>query len=104
MASAAGLGNYCRDEAWMSDEQSLNISLSVEHNFMHKKWSHQTAVKCGGAEKWIPEKINIKRRREFELANQRSFETLRLELVNPLAENVSLTSPIVHIKAWVTSF
>ena len=27
-------------ETWMSEEQSLNINLSVEHNFMHKNRSH----------------------------------------------------------------
>ena len=42
-------------ETWMSDEQSLNINLSAEHNFLHKNWSHQTgAAKGGGVGIWIP--------------------------------------------------
>ena len=29
-------------EIWTSEEQSLNINLSNEHNFVHKNRSHQT--------------------------------------------------------------
>ena len=55
-------------ETWMSEDQSWNINLSDEHNFLHKNWSHQTrAAKVGGVGIWIPKKINFKRRREFEL-------------------------------------
>ena len=57
-------------ETWMSEEQSLNINLSAEPYFMHKNRSHQTgAAKGGGVGIWIPKKINVKRRREFELAD-----------------------------------
>ena len=74
-------------ETWMSEEQSLNISFSTKHNYMHKSWSHQTgAAKVGDVVVWIPKKISIKRIREFDLADPRSFEKLRLELVNTLAE------------------
>ena len=74
-------------ETWMSEEQSLNINLSAEHNFSHKYRSHQTgAAKGGGVGIWIPKNINFKRRREFELADPKCFETFWLELGNPLPE------------------
>ena len=74
-------------ETWMSEEQSLNINLVAEHNFLHKNRSHQTgAAKGGGVGIWIPKNINFKRRREFELADPKFFETLWLELGNPLTE------------------
>ena len=64
-------------ETWMSEEQSLNINLSAEKNFLHKNWSHQTrAAKGVGVGMWIPKNINVKRRREFELADPKFFETL----------------------------
>ena len=69
----------------MSEGQSLNINLSAEHNFLHKNWSHQTgAAKGGGVGMWIPKNINFKCWREFELADQKFFETLWLELGNTL--------------------
>ena len=71
----------------MSEEQSLNINLSAEHNFLHKNWPHKTsAAKGGGVGIWIPKNINFKRRRDFELADSIFFETLWLELGNPLTE------------------
>ena len=74
-------------ETWMREDQSWNINLSAEHNFLHKNRSHQTgAAKGGGVGIWIPKKINFKRRREFELADPKFFETLWLELGNPLSE------------------
>ena len=54
---------------------------------MHKNRSHQTrAAKGGGVGIWIPKIINFKRRREFELADPKFFETLWLELGNPITE------------------
>ena len=74
-------------ETWISEEQSLNINLSVEHNFLHKNRSQQTrAAKGGGVGIRIPKNIYFKRRREFELADPKFFETLWLELGNPLTE------------------
>ena len=71
----------------MSEEQSLNINLSAEHNFLHKNRSHQTgAAKGGGVGIWIPKNIDFKLRREFDLADPKFFETLWLELGNPLTE------------------
>ena len=47
-------------ETWMSEEQSLCINLSAEHNFLHKNWSHQIgAAKGGGVGIWIPKNINF---------------------------------------------
>ena len=40
----------------------------------------------GGVGIWTPKKINFKRRRELELADPNFFETLWLELGNPLSE------------------
>ena len=75
-------------ETWTSEEQSLNINLSAEQNFLHKNRSHQTgAAKSGSVGIWFPKKINFKRRRDFELAHSKFFETLWLELGNPLTEN-----------------
>ena len=86
-------------ETWMSEEQSLNINLSAEHNFLHKNWSHKTgAAKGGGVGIWIPKNINFKRRREFELADPKFFETLWLELGNPLTEKC-----LINIKVLSTS-
>ena len=74
-------------ETWMSEEQSLNINLSAEHNFLHKNRSYQTgAAKGGGVGIWIPNNINFKRRREIGLADPKFFETLWLKLGNPLTE------------------
>ena len=71
----------------MSEEQSLNINLSAEHNFLHNNRSHQTgAAKGGGVGLWIPKIKNFKRRREIELADPKFFETLWLELGNLLTE------------------
>ena len=54
---------------------------------MHKNWSYQTgAAKGGGVGIWIPKNINFKRRRDFELADPKFFETLWLELGNPLTK------------------
>ena len=39
-------------ETWMSEEQSLNINLSAEHNFMHKNWSHQTVAAMIGVQEY----------------------------------------------------
>ena len=72
----------------MSEEQSLNITLSAELNFLHENRSYQTGAANGrGVGIWIPKKIIFKRR-EFELADPKFFETLWLELSNLLAENV----------------
>ena len=74
-------------EIWMSEDQSWNMNLSAEHNFLHKNRSHQTgAAKGGGVGICIPEKIYFKRRREFELADPKVFETLWLELDIPITE------------------
>ena len=74
-------------EIWMSEEQSLNINLSAEHNFLHKNRSHQTgAAKGGGVAIWTPTKINFKRKSGFELADPKFFETWWMELGNPLTE------------------
>ena len=71
----------------MSEDQSLKINLSAEHSFLHKNRSHQTgAAKGGDVGIWIPKNINCKRRREFELADARLFESLWLELGNPLTK------------------
>ena len=71
----------------MSEEQSLNINLSAEHNFGQKNRLHQTgAAKGVSVGIWIPEKLNLKCRREFELADPKLFETLGLELGNHLTE------------------
>ena len=71
----------------MSEDQSWNINLSAEHNFLHKNPSHQTgAAKGGGVGIWIPKKINFKHKREFELGDPKFFETLWLEIGNPLTE------------------
>ena len=54
---------------------------------MHKNRSHQTgAAKGGGVGIWIPKNINLNRRREFDLADPKFFETLWLELGNPLTK------------------
>ena len=75
------------NETWMSEDQSWNINLSAEQNFLHKNRSYQTgAAKGEGVGIWIPKKINVKRRREFELADSKFFETLWLELGNPLTQ------------------
>ena len=74
-------------ETWMSEEQSLNFNLSAEHNFLHKNRSHQTgAAKGRGVGIWIPQNINFKTKRELELADPNFFETLWLELDNPITE------------------
>ena len=71
----------------MSEEQSLNINLSAEHNFLLTNRSHQTgAAKGRGVGKWIPKKINIKRRKDFEFPDPKFFETLWLEIGSPLKE------------------
>ena len=83
-------------ETWMTEEQSLNINLSAEHKFLDKNWSHQTgAAECEGVGRWIPKKLNFKRRREFELADPKFFETLWLELGNPLTEKCLINISIV---------
>ena len=47
-------------ETWLSEEQSLNINLSTEHNYWHKNRSHQTgAARGGGVGIWIPMKIYL---------------------------------------------
>ena len=94
-------------QTWVSEEQSLSFNLSAEHIFLHKKWSHQTgAAKGGGVGKWIPKNIIFKRRREFELADPKFFETLWLKLGNPLKENclINISFCPHHKQAWVTSF
>ena len=49
---------------WMTEEQSLNINLSAEQKFLDKNWSHQTwAAEGEGVGRWIPKKLNLKRRR-----------------------------------------
>ena len=73
-------------ETWMSEEQSLNINLSAEHIFLHKNRSQTGAAKGGGVGIWIPKNIIFKRRRQFELADPKFFETLWLALGNPLTE------------------
>ena len=74
-------------ETWMSEEQSLNINLSAEHNFLRENRSHQTrAAKGGGVGIWIPKNIIFEGRKDFELADPKFFETLWLELGNPLTE------------------
>ena len=60
-------------ETWMSEEQSLNINLCAQHNFLHKNQSHQTEAKSGDVGIWIPQKLNFKRRREYELADPKFF-------------------------------
>ena len=71
----------------MSKEQSLSIELSAEHNFLHKNRSHQTrAAKGGGVGICIPKNINFRRRRTFDLAEPKLFETMWLELGNQLTE------------------
>ena len=92
-------------KTWTGEEQSWNINLSPEHSFLRKNRSHQTRVaKGGGVGIWIPKKKNFKCRREFELADPNFFETLWLELSNPLTEKCLINIFIVHSKAWVTSF
>ena len=73
-------------ETWMSEEQNLNISLRAENNYKLKNRSHKQEQLRVGMGIWVPKKINCKRRREFEFADPIIFETLWLELGNPLAE------------------
>ena len=53
-------------ETWMSEEQSLKLSLSAELILMHKNRSHQTrAIMGGGVGKWIPKKVKCETQQRF---------------------------------------
>ena len=64
-------------ETWISEQQDTNSKISNEHLFLQKARSKQTGVqRGGGVGVWIPRHFNVKRKKEFEIAN--AFFLIRL--------------------------
>ena len=61
-------------KTWISEQQDTNFNISNEHLFLQKARSEQTGVQqCGGVGVWIPRHFNVKRKKEFEIANAKIF-------------------------------
>ena len=68
-------------ETWISERQDTNFIISNEHLFLQKARSKQTGFqRCGGVGVWIPRHFNVKRKKEFEIANANFFESIWLEI------------------------
>ena len=74
-------------ETWVSEQQDTNFNTSNEHLFLQKARSKQTGVqRGGGVGVGIPRHFNVKRKKEFEIANANFFESMRLEIIEPLKD------------------
>ena len=61
-------------ETWISEQQDTNFNISKENFFLQKAGSKQTRVqRGGGVGVWIPRHFNVKRKKEFEIANATFF-------------------------------
>ena len=57
-------------ETWISEQQDTNFKISNEHLFLQKARSKPTEVqRGGGVGVRIPKHFNVKRKKEFEIAN-----------------------------------
>ena len=74
-------------KTWVSEQQDTNFNISNEHLFLQKTRSKQTRVqRGGGVGVWIPRHFNVKRKKEFEIANAKLFESMWLEINEPLKD------------------
>ena len=74
-------------ETWISEQQDTNFNISNEHLFLKKTRSKQTGELRGrGVGVWIPRHFNVKRKKEFEIANAIFFESMWLEFKEPLKD------------------
>ena len=81
-------------ETWISEQQDNNFNISKEKFFLQKALSKQTRVQQrGGVGVWIPSHFNVKRRKEFEIANANFFNffvSIWLEINEPLKDKCLL--------------
>ena len=74
-------------ETWISEQHDTNFNISNEHLFLQKARSKQMGVqRGGGVGVWIPRHFNVKRKNEFEIANANFFESMWLEIYEPLKD------------------
>ena len=74
-------------KTWISEQQDTNFNINNEHFFLQKSRSKQTVVqRGGGVGVWIPTHFKVKRKKEFEIANAIFFESMWLEINEPLKD------------------
>ena len=74
-------------ETWISEQQDTNFNVSNEHLYLQKAQSKQTGVQRGGCVGvWTSRHINVKHKKEFEIANADFFEAMWLETNEPLKD------------------
>ena len=74
-------------ETWISEQQDTNFNISNEHLLLQKARSKQAGLqRGGGVGVWIPRHFNVKRKKEFEIANANFFESIWLEINEPLKD------------------
>ena len=74
-------------KTWVSEQQDTNFNISNELLFLQKTRSKQTGVQRGGVVGvWIPRQFNVKRMKEFEIAYANFFESMWLEINEPLKD------------------
>ena len=74
-------------ETWISEQQDINFNVSNEHLYLQIAQSKQTGVQLGGGvEVWTSRHINVKHKKKFEIANADFFESMWLEINEPLKD------------------
>ena len=74
-------------ETRISVQQDTNFNISNYHLFLQKARSTPTGVqRSEGVGVWIPRHFNVKRKKKFEIANTNFFESMWLEINEPLKD------------------
>ena len=78
-------------ETWIKENNTIPCSfLSNCHQFIHQPRSSSTELeRGGGVDIWMPKKFSIKIRNDLNTINQSFFESLCIEVTEPLKKNCS---------------
>ena len=77
-------------ETWIKENNTIPDSfLSSSHQFIHQSRSSSTELERGGGVGiWIPNKFSIKMRNDLNTINRSFFESLWIEVIEPLKEKL----------------
>ena len=84
------LSSLAVTEPWIKENNTIPESfLCSSHQFIHQPRSSSTELERGGGVGiWIPKQFSIKIRRDLNTINQSFFESLWIEVTEPLKEKL----------------